>query len=113
MAKNISRDDFLKLAGLGLGTSMMGFNIGVGPKLPISPYGIPRDIKSRWTSPENRQGTKGGAAKENKGAKGHAFDKIETGETYVLLDVDEPGIVNKIRMTIKDRSPVMLRSLRI
>lgn len=116
MAKDISRNDFLKLAGLGLGTSMIGFNIpsnALGPKLTISPYGIPKNIKTRWTSPENPRGIKGGGAKENKGAKGHAFDEIKAGATYVLLDVEEPGIVNRIKMTIKDRSPVMLRSLRI
>lgn len=116
MSDNISRDEFLKLTGMGLGTSMLGFNAlgkAMGRRSPISPYGIPENVQTRWSSPENRLGRKGAGAKENRGAKGHAFDDIKEGETYVLLDEEGAGLVTRIKMTIKNRSPKMLRSLRI
>src|SRR5699024_694495 len=89
MSDNISRNNFLKLTGMGIGTSMLGGNsVGNarGRKSPISPYGIPEGVKSRWTSPENRKGRKGAGAKENRGAKGHAIDEIKAGESYPLGD---------------------------
>ncbi|HLR31852.1 MAG TPA: glycoside hydrolase family 172 protein [Fodinibius sp.] len=116
MSDNLSRSDFFKIAGTGLGTAMLPFTPfgkAAGPQYTISPYGIPEGVKSRWTSPENREGRKGAGAKENRGAKGHAFDEIKAGESYPLLDVKGAGIVNRIKMTIKNRSPKMLRSLRI
>lgn len=50
---------------------------------------------------------------ENNGAKGHPSNGIEPGETKVLLHVTGPGIVNRVWATIIDRSPEMLRSLRL
>lgn len=69
--------------------------------------------ETRWSSPENRNGVKGGGGKENNGAKGHAFDSIAAGQSCVLLDIQEQGIINRIWITINDRSPEMLRSLKI
>jgi len=68
---------------------------------------------SRWSSPENRNGVKGKGAMENLGAKGHASDPIESGATSTLLDVDGSGIINRIWITVSDRSPEMLRSLKL
>lgn len=116
MSDNISRDEFLKIAGLGVGSSMFGARrLGnqLGPRRPVSPFGIPKNVKTRWTSPENRRGAKGAGAKENRGAKGHAFDEIKAGDSYDLLNVKGAGMVNRIKMTIKNRSPLMLRALRI
>lgn len=67
----------------------------------------------RWSSFENKNGEKGKAAMENNGAKGHPSDDLEPGETKVLLDVKTQGIINRIWITIIDRSPEMLRSLKI
>ncbi len=69
--------------------------------------------ETRWSSPENRNGVKGGGGKENNGAKGHAFDEIDAGQSCVLLDIQDQGIINRIWITIQDRSPEMLRSLKI
>ena len=115
MGDRISRDDFLKLAGLGLGASLLGFKSGgaVPGRAPVSPYGVPKGVHTRWSSPENRLGKKGAGAKENNGGKGHAFDEIKAGESYNLLDVQGAGMVNRIKMTIKDRSSFMLRALRV
>ena len=66
-----------------------------------------------WTSFENLSGAKGASAKENKGAKGHAFDRIAAGDSCTLLDMKGAGIINRIWLTVNDRRPEMLRALRI
>jgi len=68
--------------------------------------------QTRWSSFENQGAVKGGGGFENRGAKGHAFDKISAGETISLLDYSgSAGIINRMWITINDRSPKMLRSL--
>jgi hypothetical protein len=71
------------------------------------------DAATRWSSPENRNGQKGSGGMENGGAKGHASDPIEPGKSVSLLDVDGSGIINRIWITVSDRSPEMLRSLKL
>lgn len=68
---------------------------------------------TRWSSPENRNGVKGAGGKENEGAKGRAYLSIPAEDSIVLLDVKQQGIINRIWITINDRSPEMLRSLAI
>lgn len=70
-------------------------------------------IETRWSSPENMNGVKGAGGKENNGAKGHAFDSIAAGAAYKLLDIKDQGIINRIWITINDRSPETLRSLKL
>jgi len=65
----------------------------------------------RWADFENLEAAKGGAAKENQSAKGHAFDSLKAGQSVVLMEYHGSGIVRRIWMTISDRSPAMLRSL--
>jgi hypothetical protein len=48
---------------------------------------------------------------ENNGAKGHACDSIRAGSTKTILKMEGPGVINRIWITISDRSPEMLRSL--
>ncbi|MBG9374614.1 DUF2961 domain-containing protein [Panacibacter sp. DH6] len=67
----------------------------------------------RWASFENPTAAKGKAATENYGAKGHPSDEINAGETKVLLNTKSAGIINRIWITIDDRSPEMLRSLKL
>jgi hypothetical protein len=69
--------------------------------------------ESRWISPENRTGAKGAGARENKGAKGHAFDTIPIGGTHVLADIKGAGTIDRMWMTIEDRSPDALRGLKL
>src|ERR1700759_4028039 len=66
----------------------------------------------RWSSFENPTAAKGKAAMENYGAKGHPSDEINAGETKTLLNTRGAGIINRIWITIDDRSPEMLRSLK-
>jgi len=72
-----------------------------------------REGRTAWTSFENLSGAKGAGGKANKGAKGHAFDRITAGDSCVLLDMKGPGIINRIWLTVRDRSPEMLRALKI
>ena len=74
---------------------------------------LKQDGETAWTSFENLSGAKGAAGLENKGAKGHAFDRLLAGDSCVLLDVKGAGIVNRMWMTVSDRSPEMLRALKI
>jgi hypothetical protein len=76
-------------------------------------YDKPRGVQTRWVSFENPTGGRGMAAQENRGAKGHACDRIAAGETKTLLDFAGSGEIRRIWMTVSDRSPEMLRSLRL
>jgi hypothetical protein len=79
--------------------------------LPNQLYEYSDNIEPRWVSFENISGDKGQGGIENYGAKGHPCDYIKPGETKSLLDIQGPGIINRIWITISDRSPQMLRSL--
>lgn len=67
----------------------------------------------RWSSPENPNGRPGEGAKENHGAKGRAFVPLPAGATHTLLDVRGSGLVTRIWLTVANRSPEMLRSLKL
>jgi hypothetical protein len=69
--------------------------------------------QTRWVSPENPTGAKGEGGKENKGAKGHAFDTIPVGKSLVLADIKGAGIIDRMWITIEDRSPDALRGLKL
>ncbi len=77
-------------------------------------YNMPEEkVETKWTSFENPYAEKGAGAKENQGAKGHAFDRIPGGESIDLVSIKGSGVINRIWLTIDDRSPEVLRSLRI
>ena len=73
----------------------------------------PRGVCTRWFSFENRAGARAQGGMENRGAKGHAFHHVEAGETVVLADIVNSGLVTRIWLTISDRGQEMLRGLRI
>ena len=91
----------LSLAALTLAAAMQD------PSL----YRFPQGEETRWISPENPTGAKGAGARENKGAKGHAFETIPVGGTHVLADITGAGVIDRMWMTIEDRSPEALRGL--
>ncbi|WP_205480792.1 glycoside hydrolase family 172 protein [Sphingomonas arenae] len=74
-------------------------------------YRFPSDQETRWISPENPTGAKGAGARENKGAKGHAFDTIPIDGTLELANIAGGGVIDRLWMTIEDRSPEALRGL--
>lgn len=71
------------------------------------------EVNTRWSSFENPLARKGAGGMENLGAKGHAFDGIKAGESVDLVKIGGSGVINRIWLTLSDRSPEMLRSLRI
>lgn len=71
------------------------------------------DLAPRWSSFENIGAEKGKGGMENNGAKGHPYDRIPAGESKTLLQAEGPGMINRMWVTISDRSPDMLRSLRL
>jgi len=82
-----------------------------GNVIPTNMFEYSSAIEPRWVSFENISGFKGRGGMENNGAKGHACDSITAGATKTLLNIGGPGIINRIWITISDRSPEMLRSL--
>ena len=69
--------------------------------------------QTRWVSPENPTGAKGAGGRENNGAKGHAFETIAVGGSHVLVDIKGAGVIDRMWMTIEDRSPEALRGLKL
>jgi hypothetical protein len=82
-----------------------------GSLIPSNLFEYSDNIEPRWASFENINAAKGKGGMENNGAKGHACDSITAGATKTLLNIDGPGIINRMWITISDRSPEMLRSL--
>ena len=76
-------------------------------------YTIPADAETRWSSFENPTAGKGTGGAENKKAKGHPSEIVHAGETKTLLNATGSGIIQRMWMTISDRSPAMLRALRL
>jgi hypothetical protein len=71
-------------------------------------------VETRWANAENPTGEKGKAAQTNAGRKGSAYAELKAGQSRVLAEATgTSGTVRKIWITIPDRSPKMLRSLRI
>lgn len=76
-------------------------------------YEVPANVRTRWSSFENPGANPGSGGKENRGAKGHAFDAIPARGKQTLLNVNGAGVIRRIWLTVNERSPKMLRSMRI
>jgi len=77
-------------------------------------YQIPDNVQTRWFSPENPEGRVGFAGQVNAGRKGRPSIPVKAGEQIVLAEVKgSSGAVRRIWMTIDQRNPQMLRSLRL
>lgn len=76
-------------------------------------YTYPAGTDSRWINFENEHGNKGKGAMENKGAKGHSSEWIKAGSRKIIMDFEGSGIINRIWMTVIDRSPEALRSIHL
>jgi hypothetical protein len=84
------------------------------PSQAQSLFTLPDEVETRWASPENPKGAKGHAAQANGGRKGSPFVVLKAGEQRVLAEVHgQSGTVRRIWLTIMDRSPRMLRGLRL
>lgn len=77
-------------------------------------YHVPKDVETRWASPENPAGERGAGGKENAGRKGAACFELKPGMSRTLAEVSGcSGIVRRIWMTIFKRTPLMLRGIRL
>jgi hypothetical protein len=84
----------------------------IAPAQPV--YVVPEGVESRWASPENPGGEKGRAGEANAGRKGRASLPLKAGASLTLAEVrGASGMVRRIWATINDRSPRMLRGLRL
>lgn len=97
----------MRKIGIIIITLLLGLSYCYSQKL----YSYPKKGNSSWVSFENPTGMPGQGGQTNQEHKGHAFDKIKSGETITLLDMKGAGIIHRIWMTIDDRSPQMLRSV--
>ena len=76
-------------------------------------YRFQPNSRTHWISPENPTGEPGAGGRENRGAKGHAFETIAIGQSHILADIRGAGTIDRIWMTIEDRSPEALRGLKL
>ncbi len=65
-----------------------------------------KDLQSRSISCQNPTGAKGGALKE----WNHSVEKLPVGETLCIADIEGPGMVRNIWLTVRDRDPESLRN---
>lgn len=71
-------------------------------------------VQTRWASPENPRALKGQAAQSNGGRKGRASVPLKAGESLVLAEeASGHGTIRRIWMTLNERSPEVLRGLRL
>jgi hypothetical protein len=87
--------------------------LGAAPLGAQELYRMPGGVQSRVSSLENLNGEKGAGGRTNSGAKGSAFTSLKAGDSLTLLDIKHGGVIQRIWITISDRSPEMLRALRI
>lgn len=89
--------------------------VALQPAHAQSLYELPQQgVVTRWASPENPRGAKGQAASALAGRKGSPTIPVRAGESVVLAEAQgTSGMVRRIWMTFWDRSPRMLRSLRL
>jgi Protein of unknown function (DUF2961) len=76
-------------------------------------YKMPTGTETRWSSFENPTAAKGNGGSENKNAKGHPSEMFAPGETKTLLNISGAGVIQRMWMTISDRSPQTLRGIKI
>jgi hypothetical protein len=77
-------------------------------------FELPEGVETRWASPENPTGARGAAARAGGGRKGSPTIVVKAGASVVLAEArGTSGTVRRIWMTFGDRSPRMLRSLRL
>ena len=77
------------------------------------PYIMPADTQTGWSSFENPGAAKGQGGRENKGAKGHPMEMLKPNESKLLLNIDGAGVIQRIWLTLSDRSPHILRALKL
>jgi hypothetical protein len=73
-------------------------------------FTVPEGVETRWSSFENPAAAKGVGGQTNQTRKGSASKDIAPGETATLLDIQGPGVIRRIWMTVRGK-PENLRGL--
>ena len=77
-------------------------------------YQKPKYVRTCWASAENPLGLKGMGAQSNGGRKGSACRmNFQPGDTHVLAQAEGNGIVRHIWITIYNREPKALKSMKL
>ena len=77
-------------------------------------YELPSGIETRWASAENWDGAKGVAGQVNHGLKGSPSFNRKAGAQQILAQAENiSGTIRRIWITINNRSPEMLRGIRL
>jgi Protein of unknown function (DUF2961) len=77
-------------------------------------YTLPDNFNSSSISSfENLNGIKGSGGKSNHSAKGNAFESLKIGQSKTLLEIEGPGIIQRMWFTLQNRSLEMMRALRL
>lgn len=77
-------------------------------------YSVPRNVETKWCSPENFTGEKGKAGMTRGGRKGSAKFPFGNGEERVLaFEKEGSGVVRRLWMTFSDFSKEVLRGVTI
>ena len=77
-------------------------------------YTLPEKFtESTVSSFENLNGIKGAGGKTNHSAKGNAAEDLKSGQSKTLLEIEGAGIIQRMWFTVRDRSPEMMRSIRL
>lgn len=72
------------------------------------------DVQTRWADRENVNAEEGAGGKANFGRKGSpSRNNLKAGESFVLAQAEGSGTVRRIWITINDRTPEMLRGLKL
>jgi hypothetical protein len=67
---------------------------------------------TRWSSFENPTSEPGRGGRDNRGAKGRAWERMAPHETKTLLKIEGPGEIRRIWITVSERDSQLLRALR-
>lgn len=87
--------------------------------LVLSSYGQalfdkPHNVETRWASAENWTGKKGSGGMTNGGRKGSPSFRLKGGQSKTLAEASgTSGIIRRIWITIDERTPELLRGVKI
>ncbi|MGE5428074.1 MAG: DUF2961 domain-containing protein, partial [Methylococcaceae bacterium] len=74
----------------------------------------PHDVQTRWASAENWNGKKGSAGMKNGGRKGSPSFRLKAGSDQILAEASgTSGMIRRIWLTIENRTPEILRGVKI
>lgn len=78
-------------------------------------YSVPQGVQTRWATAENIDAVKGKGGAAKGGRKGApAIRNVLPGSTHTLAQAKgTSGVVRRIWITVSDRTPTMLRGLRL